>query len=318
MKKVAWSVAAGAFALVVCLSLPVRAANLTWTIDASQSTIQGSAVVLRNGAFFVVGDTQGPGSLTTEVSGTFVTNNPLTSLQVLSTNLTFASSGRWAPLPGGASGTAPAIYSSVATLGIPLMVMSMRDLATSYTTDAMPLVGAPANWTFPFATSDVSFLAQSNFDFQGQDFLSSVFGRIPFSANLAIAGGAGTLTQFGNGLTFSMPIQSTFLGPGPDTSPTYGAGWDFGGLGFVQMQLSIDGPIIATAVIPEPASVLLMATGAIGVVLLVREAARIAPQRAARRWPIACFPREVEVYAARPSDRVRVLADRRCAHSARL
>lgn len=181
---------------------------------------------------------QGTGSLTSKYSGTIKADvdyaaNTITFLGVdnsADANVT----GNWAPLPGGASGTAPADYGGqIILLGA---LVAVRDAKGRIDSSAIPLIGAGSTKSF---TSTQTFTLTSG----NSDYSTSLFGNgtSPLAGNSGsnTATTNGTLNDLGSGAySLAVPIAvtiNTTAGTPPNTFPVV---------------LKINGTLNSTATIP--------------------------------------------------------------------
>src|SRR5262249_15026683 len=117
------------------------ASPLNFTIDPTHSplTVAGS-----------LGSTQlqqqGPGSLVTTYHGTIATtydqDNGTLQFLAAGTNIVANNSGNWQPLPGGASGSAPANYGGQGTIVIFTARVAIRGAAANITSGVVNVDGA--------------------------------------------------------------------------------------------------------------------------------------------------------------------------------
>lgn len=140
--------------LLGTLAIPLsrcQAGVTNWTIQSASSNLALSATFyLGVGDFHLEG--QGPTSLTTQFEGTVQTQQNFlapgvpSEIQFLSAALDAQVSGDWEPLPGGATGTAPADYAArgyVDTVVISYSYIALRDLTFDLASGVLPLSDSP-------------------------------------------------------------------------------------------------------------------------------------------------------------------------------
>lgn len=149
------------------------AAPVQFTIDPAQTqiTLSGS----------VAGSTlkeQGPGSLTTTISGTMLADVTGTSIQFTGgSSLIAKTNGVWQPGPGGASGSAPADYGAQASTFLGTIKGALRDLVLDMTSGSLPINNGQfdaSGLIFGFKTNgtaafdyDAGFLGRDSIELSG-------------------------------------------------------------------------------------------------------------------------------------------------------
>lgn len=236
--------------LMAALTFSQAASALTFTIDSSQSSIT-AGTTLSSSLGSLPLTPQSAGSETTSFSGTI-------DADVTPTDITFNSaiadaivSGVYSPAPGG--GTAPGVPGTPADgdyafLGLSGGILAaIRDLNLSFSSGAIALAGG----SFDATSVSVSPTAGS-FDLNAAPIPSITPGSASSSAfgGTSVNGASGgTLVLSGSTLTLTLPID---IVTNPDSSTA----------------VDLNGVIVATAIIPEPASVALMGLG--GTLLMFR------------------------------------------------
>jgi hypothetical protein len=225
---------------------------LTFTLDSTQSYFH---MGVSTGDFeTLLSSAQTPGSDQTSVSGTFNVDLTATSIQFLTTNnlLPANQAVPQAPLIDGTAGASPAqIGLNIDVPGIGGGVAALRNYSADITSPAIPLSGGG------FDASNI-FLAVSggttafNLVLLGNPVIDSYMGGSP---GLNLLSG-GTLAQVGDAYTLTIPYLI-------NNSEQVGG---------VDIGLVHSGVIVATAVVPEPATWLLAVTGLAAVVLVRRRA----------------------------------------------
>ncbi|HWA98199.1 MAG TPA: hypothetical protein VG713_06885 [Pirellulales bacterium] len=213
-----------------------KAAPVVFSLDSAQSTITLS-VQAEGGT--VVSTAQTPGSDTTSLSGTFDIDLEPGSIQFLSTNDThFAlQSVPQAPLANASPGTAPAQYGlSIALSGIATGVVAARDYVADATSGVLPL----ANGAFDATGVSLGVSAGTtsyNLVVLGSPLVGTFGDLIPVPNQLP----GGTLTRSGDVYTLTAPILAM-------------GSIDANGIALFDV---FTGQVVATAVVPEPSSLLL-------------------------------------------------------------
>jgi hypothetical protein len=220
------------------------AAPYTFTIDSTQSalTLSGAVSLADLGTFPV--SQQAPGSLTTSLSGTVELDTDLATTLTFSSGSSIAPDigGAWSPTAGGFAGTQPAEYG----VRIPVSVIGGVDYAATNTVfDATSAPIGLLAGAFD-ATQLTLNLLTTTVDFQSFGLLSGTFGTGVVTNQAAIDQlGGGTLTVVGNVATLIVPIQIS------ETLPIANS----------VAYLTLTGQLVATAVVPEPSSIILAAFG---------------------------------------------------------
>jgi hypothetical protein len=124
--------------MACCLvSTTARGELKTFTLDATNSSLTMSGT-LDSAAF----QQQGPGSLTTKISGTI-------KAEVTSSNITFVggsaivalNSGNWQPGPGGVAGNAPANFGVKVSVLLTSVLAAVRNTLLDVTSSALTVTG---------------------------------------------------------------------------------------------------------------------------------------------------------------------------------
>jgi hypothetical protein len=243
--------------------------------QGSLTIVQGSSPVTLSGT--VLGTTlqqQGTGSLTSTMTGTVgVSALDLVADQIgfgtAGTAVTPANTGNWAPLPGGASGTAPAQYGAKATVLVFVQVTAAIRGAT-FTIDGDPTAaltpGAGNTYTFP-ATQNLTFTA-GNIDYNAGSLGTGTTTLVGLSAANSPTSAA-TLTVTGaNTYQLSYPVKATF-------NLTVTAGTTS-----IPIVVNANGTLVATGTIavPEPTTVFGVALAGAGAWFARRKATRGEPR----------------------------------------
>jgi hypothetical protein len=179
---------------------------------------------------------QGAGSLVTKYMGSLVAQWDLDGHTInfvaAGTAATALNSGNWQPLPGGASGSAPANYGARATVIIVTANAAVRDLvATLSTSSPLALTGSGPSYSYP--STQTMTITNGFADYNAGSFGT---GRSNLANNSATnTAAAGTFQDLGNGAyRLTVPINTTI------NSTVAG----------MQATLHIIGTIVANATIP--------------------------------------------------------------------
>jgi hypothetical protein len=263
-------------AAVVCALLvttSVRAAVLEFTIDPAQSAL---SIVSGTSLFGTPLATtpQGPGSLSTSYTGSiFVDFTPTTIQFVAGTSLIAGNSGAW--LPGTDYSNYPAdvddpsgyintpvqanygIVTDLTPLGAVggkqgLSPTAIRHLAISLV-DAAPK--ALTGDSFDEAGTATDFTAGTVYYSSGGVPPVTDLATTVFPGPLVDAPGAGTLAIIGNQYVLTLPISFSVSYP----------------VNFLTVTTSYSGTIVATALVPEPSSLVLLVLSAIGLLVWRRK-----------------------------------------------
>jgi PEP-CTERM motif len=224
-----------------------RAGQLSFNIDPAQSHI--TLTLETADGTQVISSAQTPGSDTTSLSGTFNVDVTPGTIQFLSTNnIQFGLQAvPQAPLIDGTVGSSPAQYGlNVAIGGVGGGVVAARDYVADVTSSVIPVSGDAFDATKLVLTLTPDSISSYNLTFFGSTAAGFFTGSNPGDNALS----NGTLTQVGGLETLTAAVSVV--------APTTVEGVTFLGL--------FTGQIVATATVPEPASVLL---AAIGVAVLV-------------------------------------------------
>jgi hypothetical protein len=231
------------------ISAPAEASPLTFTIDSAQSHMS-FAIETTGGT--QVSSAQTPGSDSTSLSGTVKIDLTATTIQFLTTADTqFALRPlAQAPQPGGAPGTAPAQYGlNLSIPGVGGGVIAARNYLGDVTSPPIPLAGT----TFD-ASQVTSNLVVGNTAYNLVVFGSPVVGSFDTNFPALNMLTAGSLAFAAGTYTLTLPI----LVKGPVSLA-----------GFTVNDVYA-GELVATATVPEPTSILLLALGACSSLLFHR------------------------------------------------
>lgn len=234
------SIVAASLSLISSFSTGALATELTFNIDSAQSHITLS-VETQSGT--TVSSAQTPGSDTTSLSGTMTVDVTSSTIQFLTTNNTQYALQALAqsPLPDGSLGAAPAQYGlDISIAGIGGGVVAARNFLGNASSGVIPLSGN----SFDASQIEVNLAAGNtayNLTLMGTQVMGSIGPGIPVLKSLA----GGSLTFAGGTYTLTIPV----LGKGPV---------EVGGIAFVDVNA---GQVVATAVVPEPSTIVLAAFG---------------------------------------------------------
>jgi hypothetical protein len=228
--------------LILALAcLPAAAEPLTFVIDSQQSYFELAVTTPDFSTDFSTPQT--PGSNRTSVFGTFNIDVTPTSLQFLPTNDAHPANQPLpqAPLIDGSAGTSPAqIGLNLNIPGLLTGVASIRNYVADITSPVIPLTGTSFDSTqVSLGVSDGT--TSFNLIVLGSPLIDSYMGVDP---GLNLLGG-GTLTLAGDTYTLLLPYQVN-------------NSQDIRG---IEYGLAHSGVIVATAVIPEPSTLLLAGAG---------------------------------------------------------
>ena len=253
-----------AFTAVVSMVLgsPARATPFLFTIDNSQSSLNISVYIggSPDDGGTLITSPQTPGSDTTTISGTInvdVTSGSLQFLTTGDTNYDLQSVDQ-APLPGGDPGTAPAQYGlNIAVGTLETGVGAVRGMVTDATSDPIGL----ASGTFD-ASQVMLSISTGGLDY-------NLTGFSPASGNADLTGNSGTnaatgglYTSDGSTATLTLPVYV-------DVPVTVMVGTLA-----LPLDAILQGQIVATAAVPEPTTLSLLALGLLGLVGWARSRSR--------------------------------------------
>ncbi len=250
---------------LVCLLSATRALAVSTTFTINTALSSESVTILSGGT--PISTAQFPGSNTTSLFGTMSVDTSGGNVQLISTNDTNLNLQALpvAPAPGGGA-PFPAVGSGPGDIGLnlyaPVSFAAIRGAIGDETSGAIPLVGNA------FDASQVTLLQfTGTLDYN----LSGLGGSFAtLIGTTSIAGGSalntatgGTLTTVGNLETLTIPLLVDI----PIHVPVGG------GSGFITLDNIVTGTIVATALVPEPSSLMLAALG-IPVALVARRKLR--------------------------------------------
>jgi len=212
---------------------PICAAPISFQIKPAQSTLSLSGVIRGTGAsFFPIGQPIS-GSLATAYAGNLLVDSNLTQIVFMGGNVDASINGNYLPGPSSAD------YGLTASLPAPEgnLLAAIRDFAMSFNGLATPLVSG-------FDMSSVTVTAV------GGTFESDKLAPLPFAgATAAQVSGTGTLFSSGDLRTLSLPLTIGFSQEIPNSDYT--------------LEFTLAGTLVATHTVPEPATGLLLAAGAV-------------------------------------------------------
>lgn len=241
---------AGLAASVWCSG--AAAAMVTYTIDPSQSELTASGSAL-NGAVVLL--PQAPGSLTTSYNGTINADLSAATFQFLGGALDADVSGNHIPGPGGVGGPAPGDYGGYFDAGIMGRVDgAVRDLTVEITSGLLTRTG-------PALVGGTS-IAPTNgvIDYVGSGAQAGLFGSQPIPT-LAVANMAGSdpaLTNDGLTETLMVPVEASVVVPLGGPGAMLGT---MTSLPALDATITLTGTIVATRLVPEPATLIMLAAG---------------------------------------------------------
>jgi hypothetical protein len=183
-------------------TLVAHAAQYSLVIDPEQSSITASG----NAAGFAISE-QGTGSLTTRLAGTLLVDVSGNNISFLpGSSVDAEANGEWQPLPGGATGAAPADFAGQASVVLTTIKAAFRDIIFQVSGSDIPLTGG----SFDASQLVFSFSAdsQSHFDYDagffGQD--SKSLAGVESSSNQ----GTGTVTGGEGSPVVMVPLKGSF------------------------------------------------------------------------------------------------------------
>lgn len=260
------------FTVVVLVLLfgaaPRAQAGLIWTIDSSQSSLEILGKAKLGTLATLTGTPQGPGAAKAPLAGSLTSlANFASGFELTSSEISLQDTGSWSPLPGGAIGAAPA---NIGLGGAFSASVAFRNIEIALITPSLPTTGGPSIFSFdPSAT--LSFVGGS-VDYRATFFFTISGGSSDIVGSSGLVSGSGaTIEVDGILATLTMPFSATGFFVDIDTAEG------------VTGELDLTGIIVATAVIPEPSTVVSMLMGAPGVAFIVLRRARAA--RASRKRP---------------------------------
>lgn len=181
-----------------------------------------------------------------------------TDIQFLSALLDANVSGNWDPLPGGATGTAPADYGMLDPLGfLGGANLAIRDLTAGLSSGVITLVGTPYTTQTFLGNIDVEVLSATA-DYRGVGIVGGAIGGGSLTDGIAGQSGsilaAGSIAYDGPGgsnATLTIPVDFNFVAivAGADTTQVND---DIG------LFVNLLGNIVATATVPEANSLVLL------------------------------------------------------------
>ena len=199
----------------------LRAAPATYTLVPQQSTL-----ILSGNLGGTPFQEQGVGSHTTTYAGTIKADYTGSTLQFLAGSLIDANvSGAWQPNVGGAAGSAPADYGTMAGF----VIAAGRSIVLDAASPMIPVSSGA------FDAAQVSLTYASGFI----DFNAGIFGsgrRSLLNESGVNNASGGTLTVVGNVETLTLPVE-------------FSIAFDFTSPG--DSQLEISGQLVATRILPE-------------------------------------------------------------------
>jgi hypothetical protein len=231
-----------AFMSIIITVQFAQASMVSWTVQSAQSSLQVAGKATFSGLTQTVSP-QGLGANIAALSGSLSTDwTPGTSIDFVPSNLSLLNSGSWSPLPGGVAGSAPADYGLQAIA----VKTAIRDAQINLDSPLLSLTGTPSLSTFVlsgntgFSAGYVDYLitAFGGASARSSDFIGSQ-GAITGTGSIAVAAGIATLTLNYTAPTLNVTIEDNNT---PATSD------DITGV------LTLTGQIVATAIVPEPAS----------------------------------------------------------------
>jgi hypothetical protein len=286
---------------LISLTSTANAAPISWSIVSSASTISlaipNQTITVTSTANIILSTSQtvslralNPGTASgstptgwtignkENIQGTILADYDGSNIQFLApnnpgTNIAGIETGLYAPLPDGTAGTAPADFATrifagagalLATLNVDLAI---RDVLYQLTSGVLPIssgtftVGGASS--FGLEDAAIAYRARNGGGLGGGALVDTIGGGSAETGSISTtntAAGLGTYTQIGNSATIVVPITQTLVVP-----------LDEDGLLF--FKLNVSGTIVATAIVPEPATVGMLAVGM----------AMLAPV-AVRRW----------------------------------
>jgi hypothetical protein len=251
-------------ALVIAWSAAIDASAVerTYTVDSSQSSVTVSGSMTASGVpiFGTVSaniQTQTPGNgLTTTYTGTIRADRGAGTIDFLPSLLapiTANNSGNWSPLnDNGDVGTAPANYGGRVSFvgGIVTATFAGRDFQADLSSGPLAITGT----SFPISTVDWNFLNNSRVAYRPSSTVAP--GHEDIGGRFIDLSGNGTLEVIG-GTTekLTVPIVGTLnLDLGGGSSAT----------------INFNGQIVATAMVPEPSTILSGIAGVAGLLCFAR------------------------------------------------
>jgi hypothetical protein len=230
-------------AIVALIAIGMLAAASP-AVPAAFTINSGSSSLVLGGTFAGVPVLQQtPGSLVTSYSGTINTDLTATTIQFTSAGADAALQPQnQQPEPGGLPGSDPADYGIQVNTGITTVNGAIRDFLLNLTSGALTLTGGTA-----FQTSGVTVsISDGALDYNGG---GALFGGIDMSGESSGNGtGAGLLQTVGITQTLTLPINVDFT---------------FSVIATDDSELNLLGTLVATRIIPEPASLGALVAGAL-------------------------------------------------------
>jgi hypothetical protein len=214
---------------------PSSAVERVYTLDPNQSSIAISGSVRTSAGTSQI-QSQGPGSLTSDYSGTIRSDRANNTIQFLAgSSIDATVSGNWQPLATGAAGSAAADYGGRVSFlfGIVTINFAARDFVGDLSSGPLPI---DVNGDFSLSTTTVSFL-------NGNLAYRSTTGD---AGSESVVGESGTMSGTGSLTTqtrtegvfeiLSIPINSSFMIPVEDSTT---------------VNLQLMGELVATAMLPD-------------------------------------------------------------------
>lgn len=272
---VTWNIVSSAS--TISLAIP----NQTLTVTSSSSIVSGVIGTSLTVSLRALNPGTASGSTPTgwtignkqNIQGTLDTNTDFTSsIQFLNTSsISGIDSGSYAPLADGSAGTASAdfgtrIFAGIGFLGTLNLDMAIRNVLYELNSGTLGVTGGnfAANGTdFGLDAANIAYRARNGGGLAGGSLVGLVGSGAASVGGLSTDntnGGNGTIAVVGPNATLTLPITQQLAIP-----------LDSGGL--LTFKLNISGTVVATAVVPEPATMGMMALGL----------AMLAPA-AVRRW----------------------------------
>jgi hypothetical protein len=260
---VTWNIVSSASS--ISLAIP----NQTVTLTSTSSIVSGVFGTSLTFSMRAANPGTGSWSSTTawtignrqNISGTIESDTDFTSnIQFLAgSNIDGIDSGSYAPLADGSAGTASADFGTHIFADAGLLQgggfnldLAFRNALYDLLSGSIPVAGgefAANQMDFGVDNADLSYRARNGFGVAGSTFVGSIGSGAVNIGGLStdnINGGNGNISVVGSLATLTLPITQTLVVPVDGL-------WDF--------ELIVSGNIVATAVVPEPATVGMLAVG---------------------------------------------------------